>query len=382
MIAISSNFDGGNVTVVNADDPGDIRLEIRKDNESHFYQWFFFRVVGGKGRELTLNIENGGGAAYPDGWPKYRALASSDLENWRRVDTDYGDGVLTVCHRPDRDVVWYAYFVPYTMERHHGLIARCNMSDLAHVERLGSTLDGQDIDLVRFGSDAPEALKLWLIARQHPGETMAEWWMEGCLERLMDPSDPVAKALRQRCAIYVVPNMNPDGSRRGHLRTNAVGANLNREWRDATMERSPEVYLVRQRMLETGVDFHMDVHGDEAIPHVFTAGFEGIPNLRKGQQELLTAFQQRLAAITPDFQTTHGYPPDAPGSADLRKCTDYVAETFGAVAMTLEMPFKDHDENPDPVEGWSPARSRQLARSCLEAITDQLDALSAYRQGD
>ena len=37
-----------------------------------------------------------------------------------------------------------------------------------------------------------------------------------------------------------VPNMNPDGSWRGHLRTNASGANLNREWADPTPHASPE----------------------------------------------------------------------------------------------------------------------------------------------
>ncbi len=45
-----------------------------------------------------------------------------------------------------------------------------------------------------------------------------------------------------------VPNMNPDGSWRGHLRTNAAGANLNREWAAPSAERSPEVLLVRNKM--------------------------------------------------------------------------------------------------------------------------------------
>ena len=35
--------------------------------------------------------------------------------------------------------------------------------------------------------------------------------------------------------------MNPDGSYRGHLRTNACGANLNREWKAPNLEHSPEV---------------------------------------------------------------------------------------------------------------------------------------------
>ena len=42
--------------------------------------------------------------------------------------------------------------------------------------------------------------------------------------------------------------MNPDGTWRGHLRTNAAGANLNREWDNPTLERSPEVYYVRNHM--------------------------------------------------------------------------------------------------------------------------------------
>ena len=42
--------------------------------------------------------------------------------------------------------------------------------------------------------------------------------------------------------------MNPDGSWRGHLRTNASGANLNREWDHPSLEKSPEVYYVRNKM--------------------------------------------------------------------------------------------------------------------------------------
>jgi hypothetical protein len=48
--------------------------------------------------------------------------------------------------------------------------------------------------------------------------------------------------------------------------------------------------------------------------------------------------------------------------------TNQVAERFGAVAMTLEMPFKDNADLPDPVQGWSPERSKLLARDCLAAL--------------
>ena len=33
---------------------------------------------------------------------------------------------------------------------------------------------------------------IWIIARQHPGESMAEWWMEGLLERLIFSDDNIS----------------------------------------------------------------------------------------------------------------------------------------------------------------------------------------------
>ena len=101
--------------------------------------------------------------------------------------------------------------------------------------------------------------------------------------------------------------MNPDGSRRGHLRTNAAGVNLNREWHAPSAEKSPEVLCVRNAMDETGVDFAMDVHGDEAIPANFLAGFEGIPSLKDGQLRAVQACSaKRSSALSPDFQTQPG----------------------------------------------------------------------------
>jgi hypothetical protein len=45
--------------------------------------------------------------------------------------------------------------------------------------------------------------------------------------------------------------------------------------------------------------------------------------------------------------------------------------------MTLEMPFKDNDDLPDPVYGWSPDRCRALARSCIDALHSIVDDLAA-----
>ena len=370
-ISINAAFDSGNIEVIAVEDDR-VTLNIRQDHLSDFYQWFHFRVAGARGRTLTFRIANAGGSAYPFGWPGYKVRVSMDRETWRMAPTRYVDGALEFEWTGTSDLVWFAYFQPYTMERHDALVARIAARPGVTHRELGQSLDGRAIDCLDIGSGPKH---VWLYARQHPGESMAEWFLEGALERLTDAADPVTQALLAKATFHCVPNMNPDGSFRGHLRTNAAGVNLNREWHTPTPEKSPEVLCVRNAMDETGVAFAMDVHGDEAIAANFLAGFEGIPSWTDALGEKYYDFGRRLEAHTSDFQTAKGYDKSAPGRANLSMSTNQLAERFGAVSMTLEMPFKDHDPNPDAEFGWSGERSKRLAHACLEVLSDMIDGI-------
>lgn len=365
-ISIHSDFDGGNIEVVQDHGGGRFDLSIRPDHQSHYYQWFYFRVDGAAGSDLELRLTNAGGSAYTGGWTGYRARVSADKAHWTLADTDYADGVLTIRHKAASGSLWVAYFAPYDSDRHRALVERVKTLPGVGHRVLGQTLDGRDLDLFTLG-EGPRPV--WLYARQHPGETMAEWWMEGAIPWLSGDA-PEAVALRAAATFHIVLNVNPDGSARGHLRTNAAGTDLNRQWAEPSAEKSPEVLAIRNAMDETGVDFAIDVHGDEAIPHVFMAGFEGVPSWTPERDALYRRYLNALLARTPDFQTTFGYDVDAPGKANLAISTNAVAERYGAIAMTLEMPFKDHDDAPDAVEAWSPTRSQALGVACLKALYD------------
>jgi murein tripeptide amidase MpaA len=365
---ISSDFDGGNIECIDQSDERNIRLKIRADNQSDFNQWFYFRAANVKNLACRYVIENAAGATYIGGWDGYRAVASYDREYWFRVDTEFDGERLVIDHRSSHDQIYFAYFAPYSMERHADLIAFAQASDICQVETLGSTLDGQAIDCLLFGTPGPTKIVLWMVARQHPGETMAEWWMEGMINRLVDESDPVVRELLKKAVIYLVPNMNPDGSRRGHLRTNAAGVNLNREWHASSLKKSPEVYNVLEKMEDTGVNFVLDVHGDEVLAYNFIAGTEGIPGWNETRQAKLDLYKQTLARINPDFQTEYGYPPNKAGKANMSLCSNALAEKFNCQAMTLEMSFKDASGTPDKGQGWSPERCMKLASSCLDAL--------------
>lgn len=372
-IKISSQFDAGNIEVLDLARPQDIQLSIRKDNQSDFFQWFHFRVQGAENQPLNLRIVNAGQAAYVDGWPDYRAVASYDRETWFRVDTTYeaDTGELVIQHTPAQNSIYFAYFAPYSWEQHLDLIGQAQQSALCEVHDIGTTLDGHDLNLLKISkaSDATRTKKqIWVTARQHPGESMAEWCAEGFIARLLDEDDALAQSVLEQADFYVVPNMNPDGSIRGHLRTNACGANLNREWETPTAERSPEVLAVRTLMQQSGVDLFLDLHGDEALPCNFIAGQEGAPHLAASVLEQENRFKQDLAQINPDFQTERGYPPGKFGPETYTIAAFWVGREFNCPSMTLEMPFKDYDNRPDADFGWSPERSIKLGESMLYPI--------------
>ncbi len=371
---IDSCFDGGNIRRLQSDDATQIRLAIEADAGGEFFQWFYFRVTAARASRFQIIIENAASSAYPAGWENYNVVVSNDRTNWYRLQTEYDDRGLCFSVDMQSDVLWVAYFTPYSLQQHDNLIGRISSCDLVSTHVLGHTVDGRTLDCLQIGeNDAP--LKAWAIARQHPGETMAQWWMEGYLQRLVDGNDAVVRELLKQMVFYVVPNMNPDGSYRGYLRTNAAGRNLNREWSSPSVEHSPEVYLVRQKMHETGVDFCLDVHGDEAIPYNFIAGTEGVASWNEKRQQLQETFKHNLQRANPDFQTTVGYPVTPAGRANYGICSNYIAETFNCPAMTLEMPFKDTELSPDLHHGWSAERSALLGRSCIEALYSIADHL-------
>ena len=370
-LVIDADFHGGNI-LVEAVGPDFAELAIRPDSNGAWFQWFYFRVRGARGRSLRLRILNASASSYPEGWAGYRACVSADGEAWTRADTAYAGGVLEIRHRPPGDELWVAYFTPYDERRHQTLRSRATAAG-ARADVLGRSVDGRPIDRLTLGTGRRQ---VWLLGRQHSGETMASWWMEGALDRLLDRADPVARALLSAATVHLVPLVNVDGAARGNLRGNAAGLDLNRQWHEPDPARAPEVAAILAAMDAVGVDLSLDVHGDETLPHVFLDGADVDPLATPSQIEGVARFRSALAAASPAFQTKVGYPPTYAGDEAPGMCTRAVARRFGAVGVTLEMPFKDSVEAPDAVAGWSAGASRRLGGETLAAVAAvlQLDA--------
>lgn len=430
-VSITASHDGGNIEVISQTKPiisgrtakvvvtvhvkPDVYTELEKI--AHM-QYFSFRAFvsglhsnskGQDGEEaddgiklLTIEyvLANAQSVSYPDAWPgtticySTASLEPCDDHAWRRNGTTkYVDGKLTWTQaHNDNGSTFFAYWPPYTYNRHLKLISDCSSAISTRggacgeynptVESLGASLEGREIECISIGNGK---LTAWIQHRQHPGETMAEFFAEGFLHRLLGIQkdgelDDAVRRILDQYRLYIVPCMCPDGAVLGHLRTNSVGANQNREWATVhehyeapTLERSPEVHAVMAKMDETGCDFFLDVHGDEELPYVFFSGAEKTPVWGDRIRHLHGFFVSSYQRANSDVQKEIGYPPPDSEEAALKYmnvATNQISCRFNCLGLTLEMPYKDCATNPNPNEGFSPLRAKKLGTDLVEALED------------
>jgi murein tripeptide amidase MpaA len=361
---IDTDFPGGRVGVLDVPDGDDpIQLEIQPDNASDMRQWFAFQVVGEEQRR-DIVLGNASGSTFPNGWPGYRVMATLDGKRWFRARTQYDGESLVITHTPRAPIVKYAYFATYEYERLVRRLERVRRAPHADVMVVGQSVLGRDIHVARFGGGDRV---VWILGRQHPGETPASFAMDGLLARLSRADDEATQELLESSTVFVAPLVDVDGAELGNMRTNAAGVNLNRAWDDPDPEDAPEVAALLEAIQGTGVDVFFDVHSDESSTYAFAACSEGNPSVTDEILEREAELCELLSEHTVEFLDEPFYDRDEPGAADLSCAANQVGERYGCPAITLELPMKDTGDERVPA-GWSTPRAHQFGACLVDVL--------------
>ena len=294
---ISTNFESGNINhIKNVQRKKDVLVVLEIENEPYpkntkkkYQNWFYFKSNDVQRKAMTYTIQNIN--VFGNDWEGFNVCYSYDNKNWKRIKTSFSkkNKTLTWKHRSTKKNVYFAYYPPYTTVMKQKMMMKYKNKKGAKAKTLGKS----KVDALILGNGP---LKIFIVARQHPGESIGSWMIEGFLKEYF--SDVQRKVVEDVFTFYIIPMANPGGVKLGHWYTNKKGQNLNRSWRH---NKTSETNDIKRLMTEKKALLYLDLHGDEgASKHFITSCIESKNKVRK-------PFNNTMAKFCPNFQKEDYY---------------------------------------------------------------------------
>ena len=275
LVFINTSFENACPLHWETDEEGIIHIHLVYDQErgstNRANGHWFFQLQAGPGARLTVvlhnleNIYNGRkGAPSEKGCLSF---VSEDGKVWRPIhlETTPDRGLRFTATVPTGSL-YVARLEPYRLSDLERMIARIRRSPLVSVTKIGATVQGRDLEMIRVG-DAEAPCRVLLRGRAHPWEAGGNWAIQGLIDRLLKGDADAARFLKRYC-LYVMPMANKDGVVHGRTRFNQLGADLNRKWgQPADAAIAPENAALEgwlTTMIDRGKPPHLviDLHND------------------------------------------------------------------------------------------------------------------------
>ncbi|MDE5730233.1 MAG: hypothetical protein K2H81_01745 [Alistipes sp.] len=328
-------------------------------------RWFHFRLQGVKERLLLLRIPN---------TELERPFYSYDGRSYRRMDAGALIRPQTLLVAAERDTLYFAYFLPYTHERHTTKAEQWSRSPYVVCREIGRSGGGVPLTmLVVTDPEVPDVGKrrVWIHSRVHPSEAPAAWHLEAMIEELL-ADRPLSRQLRRNTVFHIVPEPNPDGVIGGYSRTTAEGINLETDWDRPDSLTSPEVAALKRLLAlladEQPMDVVLNLHSQRAP---FVTYWIHTP---ESSSQQMYRRKMLLSALTIGH-TPYYRPIDQRFSTlDPKYAEGWLWKRYGerTLAVTFETTYSYY--NADPQGEWVSAENlAELAHSSLLALSDLLD---------
>jgi hypothetical protein len=240
----STTFESGAADSVRLRDDGMVAFLIPPDPGGPEYLWFHFALTNPIKKGQQFVIENAAGAHQTgDRWGITKPVFSADGKTWvRALETDYsrefslrhplGRQVFSFQSPLDAESLRVACSYPYTSDDLNSYLKAIENRLTGGISTLGKSEEGRELVCFRIGPEPPVEsqlpVEIWVICREHPGETPASFVLEGMVAALLE--HPAGKRLRDEFVFNFVPMLNVDGVAHGYYYHNARGVNLARDW--------------------------------------------------------------------------------------------------------------------------------------------------------
>ena len=249
---VLSNYDGSSIDILKYNnDENSVYLSLKKENDS-YSQYYNFIIDNNQNTDGYIYIQNIKLSKYYDKdsifFPYKRLDASND---WQRIDDSsfsIADNMLIIKVEPNAK--FEISLVPrYTKE---------------HLERFFDTI--KNFEYLKISNNIIPKVDLgntklptiFVIGRQHPGETLSSFFIEGMINSIIQNNKLLAK---YHFVFY--PIVNTIGVKNGCHRY-IDGIDFNRVWQSNKAPK--EIQFIKEELRLYNLLYFIDVHNDEITP--------------------------------------------------------------------------------------------------------------------
>lgn len=232
----------------------------------------------------------------------------------------------------------FALCMPYTYDELATALEHCKgywtSSDIGLTQG-GKVLQRLSNDILKGCKACPNPHGLYILARQHAGETPGSWVLDGMLEAF-------SRAKPVNWCVWIVPFANLDDVLSGSYGKDPFPHDLNRAWGDPPMRHETLVmrHDIRRWAQRCKPELVLDLHAPGASENDGVYAYSqknGTPESEKANQAWLNLFAQALA---PDYAAeTFARVADYPSRWPQPWLGDFVRDAIGTAAVSLETPY-------------------------------------------
>lgn len=379
-IQFDDSIPSGSVVSPKQDLDGTIRFSLRPDSgDGQEKLWFHFKVSSDQDVQPWFEIRRT--RAHQRNWNIVRPVFSEDGINWVRASevqlggNRYGkllsDGSIMRFRSPIKaKQLQVAYAYPYTPENLDGLVNQIENNSLVKLSWLAGSEEGtpiRRIDVSKPQSDHDKDV-IWVIAREHPGETPSSYVAEGFILSLVQSE--VGHKLLDNYDFKIVPMVSPESVTSGTYYRNTKGIDLAQDW---LYFKSREMQLLINAMEDdlksNKVALLLNLHSaNNSKGHHFLETNQDwlSPKLAKLQKDLFEKTAERTSELSIEYTfPTWDYPYIA---------SNYLNNQYGVYCWYVESNYHSVSETQ-----ITPDSLRELGKHLLGAIEEVQPTSSAHK---
>lgn len=238
------NYEGASIKLIKNDIENNILyLSLKEENGkySHYYNFIIENQEEKNGIIYIKNIQNS-----PYYRKNIRNIPYIKDNEWNRLKdfsiNDENELVINIKPKTRQEISLVPRYVQKDLEQ---FIENENKKNIKSVF--------EPVDEIIIGNIKLPAVVF--TARQHPGETLSSFFVEGVIQEILNSSD-----LLEKYCFVIYPIVNRDGVKNGnHRYTN--GIDYNRSWNKK--DEPTEIKYIKEKIKTLNVKYFIDVHNDE-----------------------------------------------------------------------------------------------------------------------